>query len=127
MKKIFIVTMVLGASLFVACSQGNNNKQAEPETASMDTAKGGEHAMLGVQGKCDICKERIETAAKSVKGVSMAHWDVDKKELHLDFDPAQTSVDIISKAIAKAGHDTDKDKADQAAYDALPDCCKYRE
>ena len=56
----------------------------------------------------------------------MAHWDVDKKELHLNFDPAQTSVDAISKAIAKAGHDTDKDKADQAAYDALPDCCKYR-
>ena len=126
MKKIFIVTMVLGVFLFVACGQGNTNKQQEPEKSAMEMPKG-EHAMLGVQGKCDICKERIETAAKSVKGVSMAHWDVDKKELHLNFDPAQTSVDVISKAIAKAGHDTDKDKADQAIYDALPDCCKYRE
>lgn len=126
MKKIFIVTMVLGVFLFVACGQGNTNKQQEPEKSAMEMPKG-EHAMLGVQGKCDICKERIETAAKSVKGVSMAHWDVDKKELHLNFDPAQTSVDAISKAIAKAGHDTDKDKANQAVYDALPDCCKYRE
>lgn len=127
MKKIFIVTMILGTSLFIACSQGNTNKQADQETASMETAKGGEHAMLGVQGSCEMCKERIETAAKSVKGVLMAHWDVDKKELHLDFDPAQTNLDAISKAIAKVGHDTDKDKADQATYDALPSCCKYRE
>lgn len=126
MKKIFIVTMILGTFLFAACGQGKTEKQAEQETASMETVKGQEHAMLGVQGKCEMCQERIETAAKSVKGVSMAHWDVDKKELHLNFDPAQTSVDAISKAIVKAGHDTDKDKADQAAYDALPDCCKYR-
>jgi len=36
-------------------------------------------------------------------------------------------VDAISKAIAKAGHDTDTYKADQAVYDQLPGCCKYRQ
>ena len=82
--------------------------------------------MLKVQGSCEMCKDRIETAAKSEKGVSMAQWDADKKELHLDFDSSQTSLDAISKSIAKVGHDTDKDKADQAAYDALPGCCKYK-
>lgn len=85
------------------------------------------HAMLGVQGLCDMCKERIETTAKGVKGVSSAVWDKEKRELHLDFDPQQTNLDAISKAIAKAGHDTDRDRADQAVYDALPGCCKYRE
>ena len=125
MKKIFIVTMILGTFLFAACSQGNTNKKAESETPSMEMTKG-EHAMLKVQGSCEMCKDRIETAAKSEKGVSMAHWDADKKELHLDFDSSQTNLDAISKAIAKAGHDTDKDKADQAAYDALPGCCKYK-
>ncbi|MFA6854485.1 MAG: copper chaperone, partial [Bacteroidales bacterium] len=30
-------------------------------------------------------------------------------------------------ALAAVGHDTDKYKADQATYDALPSCCKYRE
>ena len=82
--------------------------------------------MILVQGKCEICKDRIEKAAKSVKGVSSANWDQKTKQLHLNFDPAQTSVDAISKAVAKAGHDTDKYKADNATYNALPSCCKYR-
>lgn len=85
-----------------------------------------EHAMLGVQGLCEMCKERIETTAKGVHGVSSAVWDKEKRILHLDFDSTLTNLDAISKAIAKVGHDTDRDKADQAVYDALPGCCKYR-
>lgn len=90
-------------------------------------ASGSEHAMLAVQGLCEMCKDRIEKAAKSVIGVNTASWNLNTKQLHLDFDPAKTSVDAVSKAIAKAGHDTDKYKADKATYDALPSCCKYRD
>jgi Cu(I)/Ag(I) efflux system membrane fusion protein len=90
------------------------------------TAPVGEHAMLTVQGLCEMCKDRIEKAAKSVSGVTSASWDIKTKQLHLNFDPAKTSVDAVAKAIAKAGHDTDKYKADKATYDALPSCCKYR-
>lgn len=86
----------------------------------------GEHAMFGVKGSCDMCKQRIETAAKSVNGVLSAHWDKEKQMIHLQYDPSKTSVDAISKAIAKVGHDTDTDKADQTVYDQLPGCCKYR-
>lgn len=93
---------------------------AQPEPA-------GEHAMFGVKGSCDMCKQRIETAAKSVNGVSSVHWDKEKQMIHLQYDPSKTSVDAISKAIAKAGHDTDTYKADQAVYDQLPGCCKYRQ
>ncbi len=85
------------------------------------------HAMLGVKGLCDMCKERIETTAKGVQGVTSAVWDKATATLHLDFDSTQTTLDAISKAIAAVGHDTDRDKADQAVYDALPGCCKYRE
>ena len=97
-------------------SDGMSSKASEKST----------HTMILVQGKCEICKDRIEKAAKSVKGVSSANWDQKTKQLHLNFDPAQTSVDAISKAVAKAGHDTDKYKADNATYNALPSCCKYR-
>ena len=45
---------------------------AQPEPA-------GEHAMFGVKGSCDMCKQRIETAAKSVNGVSSVHWDKEKQ------------------------------------------------
>lgn len=88
---------------------------------------GHEHAMMTVQGLCGMCKERIEKTAISVKGVSFASWEGTTKQLHLNFNPAQTDLDKISQAIAKAGHDTDKHKTDQATYDALPACCKYRQ
>ena len=35
--------------------------------------------------------------------------------IHLQYNPSKTSVDAISKAIAKAGHDTDTYKADQTS------------
>lgn len=126
MKK-YILGLVLGLGIlsFSACNSKSvsSNDTSKTETG---TQSGTEHAMLGVQGLCEMCKERIETAAKSVKGVSSAMWDVDKKELHLNFDPHQTNLDAISKALAKVGHDTEKYKADQSTYDALPSCCKYR-
>ena len=73
-----------------------------------------------------MCKARIEKSALSVFGVSTATWDAKDKMLHLNFDAAKTSLSAISKAIAKVGHDTEKDKADSKVYEALPGCCKYR-
>ncbi len=132
MKKIFRTTIILGVVLFTACNSGTSNKnQSESEHTEMNqmtpAASNEEHAMLGVKGSCEMCKERIEKAAKSVEGVSFASWDMEKQELHMNFDPAKTNLEAISKVIAAAGHDTDKDKAEKAVYDALPSCCKYRE
>ena len=97
-----------------------NEKSAKPSAPS-------QHAMFGVKGSCDMCKERIEKAAMSVTGVQSAHWDKEKQMIHLQFEPDKTSEDAISKAIAKVGHDTDKYKADNAVYNQLPGCCKYRQ
>jgi Cu(I)/Ag(I) efflux system membrane fusion protein len=85
------------------------------------------HAMIKVQGLCEMCKDRIEEAAKSVSGVTSAVWDQQSKQLHLNFDPSATSVDAVSKAVAKAGHDNETYKADDKVYNALPECCRYRE
>ncbi|NLC73970.1 MAG: efflux RND transporter periplasmic adaptor subunit, partial [Clostridiales bacterium] len=101
--------------------------QLAGKRSMMNNEEGGEHAMLTVQGLCEMCKDRIEKAAKSVSGVTSASWDIKTKQLHLNFDPVKTSADAVAKAIAKAGHDTDKYKADKATYDALPACCKYRD
>jgi Cu(I)/Ag(I) efflux system membrane fusion protein len=35
-------------------------------------------------------------------------------------------MEIVGKKLAAAGHDTEKLKADDKAYSALPSCCKYR-
>lgn len=81
---------------------------------------------LRVAGNCDLCKERIEAAAKSVSGVKSAEWNAETQILNLSFDGSKTSIDEISKAIAAVGHDTEKMKATDAAYKALPECCLYK-
>ena len=74
-----------------------------------------------------MCKTRIEEAAKKVAGVSSAGWSLETKELKLSYDATKTSVENISKAIAGVGHDTNLDKAQDSVYEALHECCKYRE
>ncbi len=78
-----------------------------------------------VKGNCSLCKNRIETAAKSVKGVISANWSIDKKILTLTYkknlDPA-----IVLKKIADVGHDNEMFKAPDSVYNKLPKCCLYR-
>lgn len=82
------------------------------------------HTMLIVSGNCDICKERIERAALSVAGVDSASWNISDGRLSLTFDPRKTTLDEISLAVAKAGHDTNLHRADRALQNQMPDCCK---
>lgn len=121
MKRIILILTAI-ATFSVAA----NAQHAGHSTPAQTTQSTNKHAMLKVQGSCDMCKTRIEKAAMGVKGVSSAKWDAKTKDLHLNYDSAKTNLDAISKAIAKVGHDTEKDKADQKVYDALPGCCKYR-
>ena len=81
---------------------------------------------LTVQGLCDMCKTRIEKTALDVSGVTQAEWNNETKVLTLQFDSAKTKLETISKELAKVGHDTDKDKADDEAYNDLPGCCRYK-
>jgi copper chaperone CopZ len=77
-----------------------------------------------VWGNCDQCKKRIEKAAKT-EGVKSAVWDEESKLITVVFRPDKTSVDKIQQNIAKAGHDTEKIKADDKDYNNLPQCCHY--
>jgi Cu(I)/Ag(I) efflux system membrane fusion protein len=81
---------------------------------------------FGVSGNCEMCKERIEKAARTVKGVGSANWNIHTKTIHIEFNALETRLDAVHKAIAEAGHDTEKVKAGDKAYKALPDCCLYR-
>ncbi len=78
-----------------------------------------------VKGNCGSCENRIETAAKSVKGVSFAKWDQETKIMEVTFDDEVTDIKKIETAIAKAGHDTPLYKANDDTYNNLPGCCKY--
>jgi copper chaperone CopZ len=77
-----------------------------------------------VYGNCGMCKDRIEKAAKT-DGVTSAVWDRETKILKVKYQPSKIKVATIHRNIAEAGHDTEKEKASDAVYNKLPDCCKY--
>ena len=83
-------------------------------------------AMFTVAGNCDMCKDRIESAAKSVNGVINAEWSAEKQMVQILFDQQKTNADVVQKAIAVSGHDTEKFKADDDVYSKLPECCLYK-
>lgn len=79
-----------------------------------------------VFGNCGMCENRIEKAATGLDGVSTADWDKETKMLEVTFDKDKVKLDDIHKAIAKVGHDTEKEKASDEVYNSLAGCCKYR-
>ncbi len=80
---------------------------------------------FAVKGNCDMCKKKIETAAKSIKGVNEANWQVDTKQLTIILNTDSINIQQIHKAIAKAGYNTELVKADEASYNSLHECCKF--
>ncbi len=80
---------------------------------------------FNVDGVCGKCKERIENAAY-VKGVKYADWNIDTHDLTVKYDSAKTSPEIFLQSIAKVGHDNELFKADDAVYNKIHKCCRYR-
>lgn len=79
-----------------------------------------------VTGVCADCKERIENAA-DIKGVKKCSWDKKSRIATVILDEKKVSQAQVEKAIAKAGYDTEHEKADPAAYTKLPGCCHYKD
>ena len=77
-----------------------------------------------VSGNCDMCKERIEKAAK-VEGVKNAVWDQESHILTVAFAPAKITLEQIQQNIANAGYDTPMFKSTEENYKELPQCCQY--
>jgi len=80
---------------------------------------------IKVNGVCDMCKHRIESALKTTSGISYVNWDIDSKTLLVRYSRTKINPDKIQELVAAAGHDTEKVKASDGLYKALPDCCHY--
>ena len=82
---------------------------------------------IKVSGTCDMDKRRIETVAYAVEGVKSAVWDQYSQILILKYSVfKKEAADNVQKEIALAGNDTEQYKADDAAYQSLPECCHYQ-
>tara|TARA_B100001564_G_C20601543_1_gene652960 strand:+ start:930 stop:1292 length:363 start_codon:yes stop_codon:yes gene_type:complete len=81
---------------------------------------------FGVSASCGMCEERIETAY-DVKGIVMADYVLKTKKLHVVY-KTKVFPDVLDvhRIAANVGHDTEKVKATDEAYNSLHNCCKYR-
>jgi periplasmic mercuric ion binding protein len=111
------IKFIIAAICAVVLSVGSINAQNPSQSSKTETFK--------VSGNCELCKSRIEKAAK-IDGVSKAEWNSNTKIITLVYNPAKVSSDAVLKKIAAAGHDNEKYKADDKTYNKLPGCCKYR-
>lgn len=113
MKTVKIIIIAILSIVFTS----NTNAQTPATKSKTETIK--------VSGNCDMCKARIEKAAK-LDGVTKAEWSKKDKTLTATFDPAKTNMNEIGKKVAAVGHDNEKAKASDAVYSKLPSCCLYR-
>jgi copper chaperone CopZ len=110
-KLFFAIALLIAIGTTVSAQTGT--KTSGPKTESFK-----------VSGACGMCKTRIEKTAKE-EGATSAAWDAKTQLVTVTFDPSKTSVDALSKKLASVGHDTEKYKADDKVYNALPGCCHY--
>ncbi len=108
-----IITVITGCLLLSAAASAQ--QPASDSTVS-----------FRVEGACGMCEERIEAAA-SIKGVKEASWDVESKLLTVTYIPGKVKLAKIRQKIVAAGHDIGDQKANLSIYNALPDCCHYRD
>ena len=117
--------------LIVACMMAFVTIVSNSAHATLTSSEGAseilhnETEIFKVYGNCGMCKKRIESSLKDVKGVTKATWDVKSKMMTVTFDPHKITLEKIKETIALVGHDTDDVKADNKVYNGLPGCCQY--
>ena len=117
MKTIKVYFIAVLAVLFSVSSYAQMHDHNAMVASKTETFK--------VSGNCGMCKSRIEKAAH-VNGVSKADWNEETKVLTLTYNPDKVTSTEVMKKIAAVGHDTEKIKSEEAVYNKLPGCCKYR-
>lgn len=84
-------------------------------------------ANIEVDGVCNMCKVRIEKAAIKTKGIKLATWNLETKQLAVVYNEKKVDLNTLEQNIAAVGHDTKNIKATDTNYNALDACCKYRD
>ena len=74
-----------------------------------------------------MCKDRIQKATLSLKGVKYVSWSPQSKIFSIIYNATKVSIDDVKKTIAKAGHDNGSYIATDEVYNDLHSCCKYRD
>jgi copper chaperone CopZ len=80
--------------------------------------------VIHTSAECDQCEERLEKGLNYTKGVVFAELDLATQDVTIKYSTKKTDMAALKKVINELGYDADDQKADAAALDQLPACCK---
>ena len=93
--------------------------------SAQDAAPKKKKVQIHVKGACGMCSDRIQARAIMTDGVTKATYDLERQILHVEVHKDSFDKDQLHQNLAKAGHSTNKVKANETAYANLPACCHY--
>lgn len=73
---------------------------------------------------CGECAKTITSSLTNLGGVKDVVVDINEKTATVEFVPASVNLGDLEQAIVMAGYNANDKKADAAAFEKLPDCCK---
>ncbi|HMH20493.1 MAG TPA: hypothetical protein VK563_01900 [Puia sp.] len=115
-KLFFAIAILLATASFANAQDAKHHLRDFGPTLTTASVK--------VYGECSSCKHRIQNALK-VAGIKTANWDENTEMLTVQYNDKVIKLDKIQSLVAAVGHDTEKVRASDAVYNALPDCCRY--
>jgi len=74
--------------------------------------------------KCQKCIDRFKDNVPFFKGVKDYTYDANTAKITINYDSKKTNPDQLRQQISKLGYNADAVKADPAAREKLPACCK---
>lgn len=77
-----------------------------------------------VRGNCAMCKDRLESGVKTIKGVAQAKYNIKDEVLKVTYDTTITNRKVIEQQCANLGHGTKAYPMNEKNHEALPECCK---
>ncbi|MEG2103363.1 MAG: heavy-metal-associated domain-containing protein [Flavobacterium sp.] len=111
MKKILILALVAIVGL-----------TATAQTSK--TANETQTVMIQTNGVCKHCEDLFKEKVPFFKGVKDYSYDAKTSKMTITYDAKKTSPEVLRAQISKLGYDADGVKADAAAREKLPACCK---
>jgi len=113
------IISLLFLTVFIACGKAENTDNVTVAAASV------EKAVIKIPTAiCNECAGTIKKAVAKVNGVNDVKIDVKAKTATIEFISTSVKFADLEHTIVMAGYDANDKKADQEAYEKLPDCCK---
>jgi len=106
MKSILIIALSLFAVSGTAMAQ-------KTQTVTIHTS-----------AECLECEQRLEEGLNFTKGVVFAELDLASQNVTIKYSTKKTNPEALKKVINELGYDADDQKAEAAALQKLPSCCK---